>query len=74
MVEMQKDCRPLLRIHAYAALVRLTSRDGRSRTSSTAVPDTVLTPPSMESCAARHLHVQVQWRKCRKIVGRSCSS
>ncbi len=35
----------------------LTSTDGRSRTSSTAVPDAVLPPPSMESCASRHLHV-----------------
>jgi hypothetical protein len=35
----------------------VTSMDGRSRTSSTAVPDAVLTPPSMESCASRHLHV-----------------
>ena len=28
MVEMQKDCRPLFHIHAYAALVHLTSKDG----------------------------------------------
>ena len=66
--------------------------------SSTAVPDVVLPPPSMESCvalppwsrtflrltsmdgrsrtscASRHLHVQVQWRKCKGIVGRFCAS
>ncbi len=28
MVDMQKDCRPLLRIPAPAALVHLTSKDG----------------------------------------------
>ncbi len=38
--------------------LRLTSMDGRSRT----------------SCASRHLHVQVQWRKCKGIVGRFCAS
>ncbi len=49
--------------------VALTAKDGRSRTSSTAVPGAVLTPPSIESCAARHLHVQVQWWKCTGLSG-----
>jgi len=38
---------------ALLYLLHLTSKDGRSRT----------------SCASRHLHVLVQWRKCSRIVG-----
>ncbi len=86
---MQWDCRPLLRIPTPAALVHpctseqslLTATDGRSRTSSTAVPGAVLPrqplpallyllhpcsrPPSMESCASRHLHVHTRWPECK---------
>jgi hypothetical protein len=49
--------RPLFPTRLYLlhpwSRAHLIARDGRSRT----------------SCAARHLHVQVQWWKCKGIVG-----